>query len=48
MTNEQIIRSLYEIHDRLCRSLSAIESRLLSSNLGMTLCICVYAMPQTE
>lgn len=28
MNNEQIVRELYEIHDRLCRSLSAIEARL--------------------
>ena len=28
MTNEQIASKLYEIHDRLYRSLSAIEARL--------------------
>lgn len=28
MTNEQIASKLYEIHDRLCRSLSAIEVRV--------------------
>lgn len=29
MNNEQIASKLYEIHDRMCRSLSAIEAQLV-------------------